>query len=74
MPVSATRPTCGRKPAVERLVHAADGQQHIEPRLVGIDTAIGEDDDATACSTASQASRFSSSRRHWAPSVPSSAG
>ena len=32
---------------VEGLVHAADGQQHIEPSLLGIYTAIGEDDDAT---------------------------
>ena len=32
---------------IEGLVHAADGQQHIEPSLLGIYTAIGEDDDAT---------------------------
>ena len=38
--MDATRP-------IEGLVHAADGQQHIEPSLLGIYTAIGEDDDAT---------------------------
>ena len=33
---------------IQRLVHTADSQQHIEPRLVDIETTIGENDDATA--------------------------